>query len=146
MCNKQTIFVFNLMIICSQSHFFFRHCLRWLLKQGGRQIDPTAHTIKSHGATLARNHIHDWLILVLLILIEVILNVIHPFRRFVGRDMMEDLRYPMKQNTVPVWAVPVSSFTLGCLHIKGPFCLFFRLFYLHRIQFFNCIVLNIKCR
>lgn len=96
-----------------------------LLKQGGRQIDPTAHTIKSHGATLARNHIHDWLILVLLILIEVILNVIHPFRRFVGRDMMEDLMYPMKENTVPVWAVPVKSITLYCLHIKEPFCLFF---------------------
>jgi hypothetical protein len=80
--------------------------------QGGRQIDPSAHTIKSHGATLARNHLHDWLILVLLILIEVILNVIHPFRRFVGRDMMEDLMYPMKENTVPIWAVPVSSFTL----------------------------------
>lgn len=84
----------------------------WSLFQGGRQIDPTAHTIKSHGATLARNHIHDWLILVLLILIEVILNVIHPFRRFVGRDMMEDLRYPMKQNTVPVWAVPLYAVLL----------------------------------
>ncbi|KEH44176.1 lipid phosphate phosphatase-like protein [Medicago truncatula] len=84
----------------------------WSLFQGGRQIDPTAHTIKSHGATLARNHIHDWLMLVLLILIEVILNVIHPFRRFVGRDMMEDLRYPMKQNTVPVWAVPLYAVLL----------------------------------
>ncbi|XP_058738118.1 lipid phosphate phosphatase 2-like [Vicia villosa] len=84
----------------------------WTFFQGGRQIDPTAHTIKSHGATLARNHIHDWLILVLLILIEVILNIIHPFRRFVGRDMMEDLMYPMKENTVPVWAVPLYAVLL----------------------------------
>lgn len=72
------------------------------------QIDPAAHTIKSHGASLARNHLHDWLILLLLLVIEVVLFAIHPFYRFVGRDMMEDLRYPMKDNTVPVWAVPVS--------------------------------------
>lgn len=51
---------------------------------------------------------HDWLILVLLGVIEIILNIIHPFRRFVGVGMMEDLKYPMKENTVPVWAVPVS--------------------------------------
>lgn len=53
---------------------------------------------------------HDWLILLLLVVIEIILFVIHPFHRFVGKDMMEDLKYPMKDNTVPVWAVPVSPF------------------------------------
>ena len=85
----------------------------WAFFQGGRrEIDPNAHTIKSHGATLARNHIHDWLILLLLILIEIILNIIHPFHRFVGKDMMEDLKYPMKQNTVPVWAVPLYAVLL----------------------------------
>ena len=73
-----------------------------------QQLDPSAHTIKSYGSTLARKHIRDWLILLLLIVIEIVLFVIHPFKRFVGRDMMEDLRYPMKENTVPVWAVPVS--------------------------------------
>lgn len=72
------------------------------------QVDPAAHTIQSHGASLARNHLQDWLILLLLVVIEVILFAIHPFYRFVGRDMMEDLKYPMKDNTVPVWAVPVS--------------------------------------
>lgn len=80
--------------------------------QGGMRlpVDPSAHTIKSHGAALARNHVRDWLILLLLIVIEVVLFVIKPFYRFVGRDMMEDLKYPMKENTVPVWAVPVSVF------------------------------------
>lgn len=119
--------------------------------QGGRQIDPSAHTIKSHGATLARNHIHDWLILVLLMVIEVVLNIIHPFHRFVGRDMMEDLKYPMKGNTVPAWSVPVSSFTLklycnslGCLHIKGHFFVCFLVhFTCKAFKFF--IVFNIKC-
>lgn len=51
---------------------------------------------------------HDWLILLLLVVIEVVLYVIHPFYRFVGKDMMTDLKYPLNENTVPVWAVPVS--------------------------------------
>lgn len=42
--------------------------------------------------------------------------IIHPFYRFVGKDMMTDLKYPMKENTVPFWAVPVK--TLSLLHIK----------------------------
>ncbi|GER44439.1 lipid phosphate phosphatase [Striga asiatica] len=70
------------------------------------------HTIKSHGRQLVRNHKHDWLILILLVIIEIVLYIIHPFYRFVGRDMMEDLRYPMKENTVPVWAVPLYAVLL----------------------------------
>lgn len=67
-----------------------------------------AHTVRSHGVRVARTHMHDWLILVLLGLILVVLNVIHPFYRFVGKDMMSDLKYPFKSNTVPFWAVTVS--------------------------------------
>ncbi|XP_011076212.1 lipid phosphate phosphatase 2-like isoform X1 [Sesamum indicum] len=70
------------------------------------------HTIKSHGGQLARNHKHDWLILLLLVVIEIVLNVINPFYRFVGEDMMTDLKYPMKDNTVPVWAVPFYAVLL----------------------------------
>ncbi|KAG8366668.1 hypothetical protein BUALT_Bualt17G0103500 [Buddleja alternifolia] len=70
------------------------------------------HTIKSHGGQLARNHKQDWLILILLVVTEIILNVIHPYYRFVGEGMMEDLRYPMKANTVPVWAVPLYAVLL----------------------------------
>ncbi|XP_027188936.1 lipid phosphate phosphatase 1-like isoform X2 [Cicer arietinum] len=44
--------------------------------------------------------------------IEVVLNIIHPFHRFVGRDMMEDLKYPMKGNTVPAWSVPLYAVLL----------------------------------
>ncbi|KAG4984513.1 hypothetical protein AAZX31_10G256100 [Glycine max] len=82
--------------------------------QGGmrQQLDPSAHTMKSHGSALARKHVRDWLILLLLIVIEIVLFVIHPFKRFVGRDMMEDIRYPMKENTVPVWAVPLYAVLL----------------------------------
>lgn len=77
-------------------------------------LGASAYTIKSHGASLARNHSNDWIMLVLLAVIEVILNVIRPFHRFVGKDMMTDLKYPLKDNTVPVWAVPVS---FHCLFI-----------------------------
>lgn len=74
-----------------------------------REVDLGAHTIRSHGARVARNHKHDWLILVLLGVIVIVLNIIHPFYRFVGKDMMDDLKYPFKDNTVPTWSVPVSS-------------------------------------
>ncbi|CAN6700389.1 unnamed protein product [Malus baccata var. baccata] len=71
-----------------------------------------SYTVRSHGVTLARTHMHDWVILMLLGLIVVILNVIHPFYRFVGKDMMTDLKYPLKSNTVPVWAVPMYAVAL----------------------------------
>ncbi|KAK8958793.1 Lipid phosphate phosphatase 2 [Platanthera guangdongensis] len=69
-------------------------------------IELGTHTIRSHGRAVAKIHMHDWSILILLIILIIILNVIEPFHRFVGRDMMADLRYPLKRNIVPVWAVP----------------------------------------
>nr|DAD31889.1 TPA_asm: hypothetical protein HUJ06_010740 [Nelumbo nucifera] len=70
-------------------------------------IQLGAHTIRSHGVKVARVHRHDWVILLLLVVIEIVLNVIEPFHRFVGAEMMADLKYPLKSNTVPFWAVPV---------------------------------------
>lgn len=66
------------------------------------------HTVKSHGGKVMKTHLHDWIILVLLCVIEIILNSIEPFHRFVGEDMMTDLKYPLKENTIPFAAVPVS--------------------------------------
>ncbi|CAK9171745.1 unnamed protein product [Ilex paraguariensis] len=68
-------------------------------------------TVRSHGVTLARTHVHDWLILALLVMIEVVLNVINPFYRFVGKNMTTDLKYSLKDNTISLWAVPVSDFS-----------------------------------
>ena len=65
------------------------------------------YTMRSHGMVLARLHMYDWIILLLLAVIDGLLNLIEPFHRFVGKDMMTDLRYPLKGNTVPFWAVPV---------------------------------------
>lgn len=71
------------------------------------EIQLGVHTIRSHGARVARIHMHDWLILLLLVVIDAVLNIIEPFHRFVGEGMLTDLRYPLKDNTIPFWAVPV---------------------------------------
>lgn len=67
-----------------------------------------SHTVKSHGVKVARGHMHDWIILLVLAAIDIGLNVIEPFHRFVGKGMMADLRYPFKGDTIPFWAVPVQ--------------------------------------
>nr|GMC94997.1 lipid phosphate phosphatase 2-like isoform X1 [Ipomoea batatas] len=89
-----------------------------------REIQVEQQTVRSHGVAVARSHITDWLILVLLVVILVVLNVIHPFYRFVGRDMVGDFKYPLKNNTVPIWAVPIYAVLLPIL--------IFLLFYCHR--------------
>ncbi|KVH96268.1 Phosphatidic acid phosphatase/chloroperoxidase, N-terminal [Cynara cardunculus var. scolymus] len=76
------------------------------------EIQLGAHTIRSHGAKVARIHMHDWLVLLFLIIMEVVLNVIEPFHRFVGEEMMEDLKYPLQENTIPLWAVPIIAILL----------------------------------
>lgn len=82
-------------------------------------IELGTHTIRSHGRTVARFHMHDWIILLLLIVLVIILNVIEPFHRFVGRDMMADLHYPLKSNTIPVWAVPIIAILMPAFIIIG---------------------------
>lgn len=79
-----------------------------------------SHTLRSHGVVVARKHMHDWLIFLFLVVMDIILNAINPFYRFVGKDMMTDLKYPFKNNTVPVWAVPVGSlWAVPLLIVKG---------------------------
>ncbi|KAD3642313.1 hypothetical protein E3N88_31537 [Mikania micrantha] len=79
------------------------------------EIQLGAHTIRSHGVKVARTHMHDWLVLLFLVVIEVILNVIEPFHCFVGSNMMDDLKYPLQENTMPLWAVPVDILITGVL-------------------------------
>ncbi|KAK9705161.1 hypothetical protein RND81_07G037500 [Saponaria officinalis] len=79
------------------------------------EIQLGAHTFQSHGVQVAKIHMHDWLILFLLVIIDIVLNVIEPFHRFVGKGMMEDLMYPFKGNTVPFWAVPIIAVLLPLL-------------------------------
>jgi diacylglycerol diphosphate phosphatase / phosphatidate phosphatase len=65
--------------------------------------------LKTDGTRVARVHLSDWIVLVLLAVIDGVLNIIEPFHRFVGEDMIPGLRFPLKPNTVPVWAVPVLA-------------------------------------
>jgi hypothetical protein len=51
--------------------------------------------LRAHGSRVARLHLFDWLVLALLAIIGVALNLVEPFHRFVGEDMMTSLRYPM---------------------------------------------------
>ena len=66
-----------------------------------------AHTLTSHGVKVARIHLYDWIILLLLVVIDGLLNFIEPFHRFVGEEMMTDLKFPFHKDTIPFWAVPV---------------------------------------
>ncbi|XP_010549101.1 PREDICTED: probable lipid phosphate phosphatase 4 [Tarenaya hassleriana] len=66
-----------------------------------------AHTVKSHGAKVAREHLHDWLILMALGLIDLALNLVEPFHRYIGPDMLTDLTFPFHPDTIPMWAVPI---------------------------------------
>jgi diacylglycerol diphosphate phosphatase / phosphatidate phosphatase len=50
-------------------------------------------------------HLSDWIVLVLLAVIDGVLNIIEPFHRFVGEDMIPGLRFLPKPNIVPVLAV-----------------------------------------
>ncbi|KAL3510704.1 hypothetical protein ACH5RR_030105 [Cinchona calisaya] len=76
------------------------------------EIQLGAQTLRVHGVKLAKFHMHDWFILLLLVVIEIGLNLIEPFHRFVGADMMTDLKYPLKDNTIPLWAVPIIAIIL----------------------------------
>jgi hypothetical protein len=78
--------------------------------------------LKTHGARVARRHMVDWIVLVLLAAADVGLNLIEPFHRFVGKDMLDSLLYPFHDNTVPVWAVPVrppTSPAKYCPHFQN---------------------------
>ncbi|PSR89081.1 Lipid phosphate phosphatase, partial [Actinidia chinensis var. chinensis] len=74
-----------------------------------------SYTIKSHGGKLARTHMHDWLILLVLALIIGALNYIEPFHRFVGKEMMTDLKFPFKPDTIPFWTVRVYVGLFPCV-------------------------------
>lgn len=109
------IWILSLQLCVVESSSRSLQITRWsCVLRAIKQVRPSEfelecqHTIKSHGRQLARDHKHDWLILLLLVVIEITLNVINPFYRFVGEGMMGDLMYPLKENTVPIWAVPVS--------------------------------------
>jgi hypothetical protein len=62
----------------------------------------------------------DWIVLLFLAAVAVALNSIEPFHRFVGKDTMDSsLLYPLKGNTVPIWAVAVLAVVAPVLIFAG---------------------------
>ncbi|RDX65977.1 putative lipid phosphate phosphatase 4, partial [Mucuna pruriens] len=84
---------------------------------------------QSPGSKLAVVHMHDWLVLLLLAAMDGVLNLVEPFHRYVGKEMMVDLMFPFKEDTIPMWGVPVHSlyfhphYYLSCILLCQKGCL-----------------------
>lgn len=72
-------------------------------------VDTSGHTDLKLGK-LFLHHWKDWLFVVVLFIMEIVLNVIHPYRRYLGKEMFVtgEYMYPLEKQTVPVAAVPVT--------------------------------------
>uniref|UniRef100_A0A0E0MR46 Phosphatidic acid phosphatase type 2/haloperoxidase domain-containing protein n=1 Tax=Oryza rufipogon TaxID=4529 RepID=A0A0E0MR46_ORYRU len=55
---------------------------------GRREVQLGPHTIQTHGVRLARNHLHDWVVLILLAAVVIALHFAPPFSRFVGKGVL----------------------------------------------------------
>lgn len=71
--------------------------------------------------TLVRFHLHDWVILFGLLILDRVLANIRPFHRFVGEFSLDNIRYPLKGNTVPFWAVPIISVIFPLIFIVSTY-------------------------
>ncbi|KAK4721345.1 hypothetical protein R3W88_011578 [Solanum pinnatisectum] len=79
------------------------------------EIEFGVHTVRSHGAKVAKKHKCDWLILLVLVAMDGFLNYIQPFNRYTNSKMLEDLKFPFKEHdTIPMWAVPIFAVILPC--------------------------------
>ncbi|XP_074582089.1 lipid phosphate phosphatase 2-like isoform X3 [Curcuma longa] len=94
-----------------------------------REIHLGSHTLKSHGIKVAKNHKFDWFALIGLLILVLAIRTVRPFYRFVGKEMMTDLRYPFKTNTVPPWALPIISIVLPAAIIVA--------FYIHKRDIYD---------
>ncbi|CAM6081806.1 unnamed protein product [Calypogeia fissa] len=66
-----------------------------------------------------RYHIRDWIVIIICIILDVILNIIHPFARFVGKINIDSVSFPLKKNTVPLWAVPIIALVIPAVVFLG---------------------------
>lgn len=83
------------------------------------EIEFGGHTVRSHGAKVAKTHKYDWLIVLVLVAMDGFLNYIQPFNRYTNAKMLEDLKYPFKMHdTIPMWAVPVCIYLLLPLYLS----------------------------
>ncbi|GJM97985.1 hypothetical protein PR202_ga14956 [Eleusine coracana subsp. coracana] len=73
--------------------------------------------LKTHGTRVARVHLSDWVVLVLLVVIDGVLNIIEPFHRFVGEDMIPGLG--TRSRTTPCPSGPCRMI-VQVLAVVGP--------------------------
>ncbi|KAK4750808.1 hypothetical protein SAY87_004290 [Trapa incisa] len=76
---------------------------------------PGVNHVRTPLTKVMRAHCHDWSILLLIIATGVSMYFIEPFHRFIGEDTMQDLKYPLKGNSIPSWTVPIYSILLPIL-------------------------------
>lgn len=79
------------------------------------------NTVRGALYRLLRFHLHDWIVIFGLAILDGVLNIIHPFYRFVGESMIGDYMYPLKPNTVPFQAVPIIAVVIPLVFIVGYF-------------------------
>ncbi|CAM6035027.1 unnamed protein product [Sphagnum compactum] len=81
--------------------------------------DPPAPNSDVKFLSLIKFHWTDWVCLVILIIIEIILEVIHPYKRYVGPKnfVTGELLYPMHSQTIPFYAVPIFSLIIPLVFI-----------------------------
>lgn len=71
--------------------------------------EPAGASPKDKLRDLLKFHLLDWVALVGLIVADVVLNEVHPFRRYINTVMAGSLSYPHKTETVPFWTVQVRA-------------------------------------
>jgi len=108
---------------------------------------PPRLYLKTHGARVARPHLLDWAVLAVLAALDGALNAIEPFHRFVGEDAVPGLRYPLKDNTVPVWAVPVLAVAAPVAVVAGMYVRRRNVYDLHHaiLGKFSCTCHSCSC-
>jgi hypothetical protein len=79
-----------------------------IISRSMEPVDPL-HSLDLKLWPLFKYHIKDWIFIVVLIVVEVVCLVVHPYRKYVGQQMFVTgkLRHPLKPNTVPTAVVPV---------------------------------------
>ncbi|KAH9329631.1 hypothetical protein KI387_001739, partial [Taxus chinensis] len=88
--------------------------------RGGQRC--ASDTPRSLAVQLMRFHRHDWVMILFLLASVGILNIIDPFDRFVGKSMLDDLMYPLKENTVPFWTIPILAVIVPSIAICIYYC------------------------
>ncbi|KAK1397520.1 hypothetical protein POM88_007383 [Heracleum sosnowskyi] len=72
---------------------------------------------------LVRRHMHDWLTLLLLGVIDGLLNLIEPFHRYLSEEMLTpDIKYPYQHDTIPMWSMQYVNQWMGVDDTAGFLC------------------------